>query len=42
MTVNGQAAISGQASIVSLKAAGQDTAIPIVVTAQNSSTKPTL
>ena len=39
MTVNGQPAISGQASIVSLKAAGQDTAIPIVVTAQNRSTK---
>ncbi|WHZ28439.1 MAG: hypothetical protein OJF51_003237 [Nitrospira sp.] len=39
MTVNGQAAISGQASIVPLKAAGQDTAIPIVVTAQNNSTK---
>ncbi len=39
MTVNGQPATSGQASIVPLNAAGQDTAIPIVVTAQNSSTK---
>jgi hypothetical protein len=39
MTVNGQPAISGQPSIVPLKAAGQDTAIPIVVTAQNSSAK---
>ncbi|MBS0182511.1 MAG: cadherin-like beta sandwich domain-containing protein [Nitrospira sp.] len=39
MTVNGQLATSGQASIVPLNAAGQDTAIPIVVTAQNSNAK---
>lgn len=35
MTVNGQAATSGQASLVSLNGPGQSTVIPIVVTAQN-------
>jgi hypothetical protein len=39
MTVNGQATNSGQTRTVTLNPAGQDTAIPIVVTAQNNSTK---
>ncbi len=39
MTVNGQSAISGQASIISLNNAGQNTVVPIVVTAQNGSPK---
>ncbi|MDF0667755.1 MAG: cadherin-like beta sandwich domain-containing protein [Nitrospira sp.] len=39
MTVNGQATNSGQARTITLSPAGQDTAIPIVVTAQNNSTK---
>ncbi|MDF0652256.1 MAG: cadherin-like beta sandwich domain-containing protein [Nitrospira sp.] len=39
MTVNGQATTSGQARTITLNPAGQDTAITIVVTAQNNSTK---
>lgn len=39
MTVNGQAANSGQAHTVTLNPAGQDTAIAIVVTAQNGNPK---
>lgn len=39
MTVNGQATNSGQSRTITLNPAGQDTAIPIVVTAQNSSVK---
>ncbi len=39
MTVNGQATNSGQARTITLNPAGQDTAIPIVVTAQNGNPK---
>ena len=39
MTVNGQSAISGQASTIPLNNPGQNTVIPIVVTAQNSTVK---
>jgi hypothetical protein len=39
ITVNGQAAVSGQPATISLNPAGQTTAIPIVVTAQNGSEK---
>ncbi|MDI3466591.1 MAG: hypothetical protein OJF50_005412 [Nitrospira sp.] len=40
IAVNGQAATSGQARTIPLNPAGQSTNITIVVTAQNSSTKP--
>jgi hypothetical protein len=39
MTVNGQAAISGQVRTISLNAPGQPTSITIVVTAQNGTPK---
>ncbi|TKB66853.1 MAG: cadherin-like beta sandwich domain-containing protein [Nitrospira sp.] len=39
MTVNGQAIGSGQSRTVSLNPAGQDTNVPIVVTAQNGNAK---
>jgi hypothetical protein len=39
MTVNGQAAISGQPTTVTLEAPGSNTRIDIVVTAQNNTTK---
>ncbi len=40
MTVNGQAAISGQPSTVTLNPAGQSTTVTILVTSQNGTEKP--